>query len=139
MKVAYWLVGILLGVPVLILLVTYGASELGGEVVTLDRAEPNGEVSQVRVWIVDKDGSAWIEHGASDSHWMSQLNQSPTVVVQRDGKAVRYQGSLDPEAHALYHKLRRDKYGWADQTIELMGAGSAASCVGIPVRLEPAS
>ena len=39
MKILYWLLGIVLGIPVLLFGTIYAASELGGEVVTLTRAE----------------------------------------------------------------------------------------------------
>ena len=138
LKVIYWVVGIVIGVPALVLIVTYGASELGGEVVTLERAEADGGASQVRIWIVDDAGMSWIEHGDANSFWITQLTDSPTVVLQRGGETVRYVGTPDPSSHDLYHKLRSEKYGWADQVVALLGGGDAAECQGVPVRLQTA-
>ncbi|NOX51105.1 MAG: hypothetical protein GXP16_11320 [Gammaproteobacteria bacterium] len=135
MKVLYWVIGIVLGVPALLVIVMYGASELGGEVVTLDRAEENGDVSQVRVWIVDKNGLSWIEHGEAESHWIVQLLDSPNIVLTREGRTINYIGTSDPDSHDLYHQLRRQKYSWADQVVGLFGGGSA-KCSGVPVRLQ---
>lgn len=135
MKVIYWLVGFIVGVPVLLLAVMYGASELGGEVVTLDRAEANGDVSKVRIWIVDKDDLSWVEHGEAESFWITQLADSPGVVLSREGQTTKYVGMPDPNAHDLYHQLRSEKYGWADQVIALF-AGDPAECQGVPVRLQ---
>ena len=138
MKVVYWLVGVVLGIPALMMIVMYGASELGGEVVTLDRAEASGDVSQVRIWIVDQDNQSWIEHGDADSFWITQLPESPSVVLSREGRSTNYVGTPDPNSHDLYHQLRSQKYGWADQVVALFSGGSA-ECEGIPVRLSSAS
>ena len=79
MKVITWLLAVILGLPILFFALIYAASELGGEVVTLSRIEANGEVSQVRVWIVDEGDKAWIEHGAPDAYWISHLSEEPEL------------------------------------------------------------
>lgn len=135
MKAMYWLLGIVLGVPALLLLVMYAASELGGEVVTLDRAEEDGDVSQVRIWIVDKNSMSWIEHGEAESFWITQLPESSNVVLSREGRTTSYVGTPDRNSHDLYHQLRREKYGWADRVVALF-VGGAAECQGVPVRLQ---
>jgi len=104
--------------------------------VVLDRADAAGESSHVRVWIVDEGDNAWIEHGDADAHWIAQLQDDDRVTVERSGMSVDYQGRADPKSHELYHRLRRAKYGWADQMLEMLG-GKAADCTGVPVRLEP--
>ena len=134
MEVVYWLVGLIVGIPALLMIVMYGASELGGEVVTLDRAEANGDVSQVRIWIVDQDNMSWVEHGDPGSFWITQLSESPDVVLSREGQTSKYFGTADADSHDLYHQLRSAKYGWADQVVALF-TGSAAECQGVPVRL----
>lgn len=134
MKYVYWFIGLLVGIPALLIAIPMVASELGGEVVTLDRAEENGESSRIRVWIVDNDDAAWIEHGDSESYWMGRLRSSEEVVLDRSGQTQRYEGTLDPDSHDLYHDLRRQKYGWADQLIEMF-SGGRETCDGIPVRL----
>lgn len=137
MKVMVWLLGVVLGIPTLFLITMYGASELGGEVVTLDRAEANGDVSRVRIWIVDSDGMSWIEHGEAESPWITRLSESPNIVLARGGRTSTYAGTPDRGAHDLYHRLRREKYGAADQIIDAL-LGSAADCEGVPVRLQRA-
>ena len=135
MRALYWVIGVVVGVPVLLALVMYGASELGGEVVTLDRAEADGGASRVRIWIVDQEGLAWIEHGDPDAYWISLLAEAPDVVLTREGRKVSYLGTPDPDSHDLYHQLRRQKYGWGDRLVGLFGGGTAA-CSGVPVRLQ---
>ena len=136
MKVLYWLLGIVLGIPTLLFGTIYGASELGGEVVTLARAESNGDASQVRVWIVDENGTSWIEHGDADSFWITQLSESPDIALTRAGRTTNYTGTPERDSHDLYHQLRREKYAMADQILELLGAPGVDECEGVPVRLQ---
>jgi hypothetical protein len=134
MKHIYSFLGLLVGIPVLLIGIPIAASELGGEVVTLERAEEEGESSRIRIWIVDSDGASWIEHGDSESYWMNRLKTSNEVILDRAGQSQPYEGTLDPGSHDFYHDLRRQKYSWADQLIELL-SGGRESCDGIPVRL----
>jgi hypothetical protein len=134
MKYIYSFLGLLVGIPVLLIGIPIAASELGGEVVTLERAEEEGESSRIRIWIVDSDGASWIEHGDSESYWMNRLKTSNEVILDRAGQSQPYEGTLDPGSHDFYHDLRRQKYSWADQLIELL-SGGRESCDGIPVRL----
>ena len=134
MKYIYSFLGLLVGIPVLLIGIPIAASELGGEVVTLERAEEEGESSRIRIWIVDSDGASWIEHGDSESYWMNRLKTSNEVILDRARQSQPYEGTLDPGLHDFYHDLRRQKYSWADQLIELL-SGGRESCDGIPVRL----
>lgn len=134
-KMIFWGIGITLSVPILYLVVLYGASELGGEVVILDRPEVSGEESQVRIWIVDQGGTSWIEHGDAESFYLSTLTESSRVILTRNGETLSYVGKQDDDAHDLYHKLRLEKYSWADQLIALLTRGKTA-CEGVPVRLQ---
>jgi hypothetical protein len=134
MKYVYWFLGILVGIPVLLIAIPIVASELGGEVVTLERAEEDGESSQIRIWIVDNGDASWIEHGDAESYWMRHLQTSDEVILDRGEQTQSYEGTPDPDSHQLYHDLRRTKYGWADQLIELF-SGGLESCDGVPVRL----
>jgi hypothetical protein len=65
MKYVYWVLGLLVGISVLLIGIPIVVSELGGEVVTLERAEEDGESSRIRIWIVDNNEASWIEHGDS--------------------------------------------------------------------------
>ena len=94
MKAMVWLLGVILGIPTLLILVLYGASELGGEVVTLDRTESSGDVKQVRIWIVDANGTSWIEHGDPESSYIARLAQSPNLVLKRGGSPGELYGSV---------------------------------------------
>ena len=57
MKIFFKLVVILVSIVILYGVVMFSVSELGGEVVTLIRPEPDGTTKEVRVWIVDVDAN----------------------------------------------------------------------------------
>lgn len=134
MKILYWIVGVVLGLPLLGFAAMYAASEAGGEVATLHRPLAQGGVSEVRVWVVDQGSDAFIEHGDESAYWFVGLADSAQLVVQRNGQTNTYLAMPDPDAHELYHQLRRDKYGWADQVVAVFAPDTTA-CPGIPVRL----
>lgn len=135
MKFVYWLIGSAFSIAILLFGVTYLASELGGEVVTLSRAQADGSNSDVRIWIVDENDAAWIEHGDPEDFWFARLAQTPELVLTRGGTTNTYLAVADPDSHTLYHQLRENKYGWADQLLAWLGA-SAEDCQGVPIRLQ---
>lgn len=116
--------------------VLYGASELGGEVVTLHKSLEDGSVRKTRIWIVENTEGVWIEHGDASSYYMTQLNDDSTLTLERDGAIQKYVAELDPNAHVTYHELRRKKYGWASAIVDAVG-GDENTCGGTPVRLSP--
>ena len=134
MKYAYWFLVLIVALPAVLFLIPMVASELGGEVVTLERPEENGEPSHIRVWIVDSNGTSWIEHGDAQSYYLSQLQPGGTVILERGGQVNTYVGSKDPASHDLYHDLRREKYGWADQVIEAFSGSRSFRSTSTPSR-----
>ena len=136
MKWLYAAIGILAAVPLLYFVVMYAASELGGEVVVLHRAAEDGSINRVRLWIVADGSGTWIEHGSPDAAWIARLAHDPVVTVERNGVPRQYRASPDPASHALYHRLRQDRYGFADRLLEVV-AGDPDACPTAPVRLEP--
>ena len=135
MKIIGWILGVVVGLVVAFMALIYGASELGGEVVTLTRAEADGSTSRVRLWIVDEGDSAWIQHGAPDAYWLTALGEGGQLSLERDGAIRVYKATPDAGACARYHELRRQKYGLADEIVGLLSP-SGATCQGVPVRLE---
>lgn len=113
------------------------ASEFGGEVATLLRAEPDGSVTRVRVWIVDLDHQSWIEHGDGKAFWLTRLASSSEITRIRDGTKRSYIAVSDIDAHDTYHRLREEQYGLADKIVDIGSFGFSAkgSCQGVPVRL----
>jgi len=134
LKVIVVLISVVIGYGML----TFGLSELGGEVVTLVRPEVDGSNKNIRVWIVDADNKSWIEHGDSESYWIKQLTNDSELLIIREGEEKKYLAFADRDSHDLYHNLRREKYGFSDKMLDILafGAISKENCEGIPVRLE---
>ena len=132
-----WLViaiGILVGIPLAYVVAMYGASELSGEVVVLHRTAEDGSIDRVRLWIVGDDTGTWIEHGSPDAAWITRLAEDPVVTVERHGEPRQYLAMADPASHALYHRLRAEDYGLADEIVA-MSQGGTEACDATPVRL----
>ncbi|MEM7217225.1 MAG: hypothetical protein AAF515_02600 [Pseudomonadota bacterium] len=129
------LVRILIGVALIGVLYTgviFAVSELGGEIVVLQRPAADGSVDEIRLWIVDDGDRALIKHGQADAYWMQRLASNPTVRLTREGELRTYGAAVAPESRDRYDELRRAKYGWADATLAvLMGPDAEA----VPVAL----
>ena len=81
MKILLWSMAIIIGLPLLFFILLYGASELGGEVITPQRTNSDGSSGHIRIWIVDLGDSSWIEHGDHQAYWITQLSESPKVTL----------------------------------------------------------
>jgi hypothetical protein len=130
-RIAVWLVILVLAFGGAI----YGASELGGEVVTLHTHDGPKEVA-TRLWVVEDGGFLYLRAGDPGSRWLRRIQTDPEIVVERDGVATRYRGVPvldDPEQPARIHALMREKYGFADRIVSVLGDRSLS----VPVRLVP--
>ena len=138
MKIIFKLVVILVSAAILYGVVMFSASELGGEVVTLIRPEPDGSTKEVRVWIVDADDQSWIEHGDRDSYWINQLAEKSEISLVRDDEEEKYLEVSDVNSHDLYHRLRKEKYGISSKIVEILSFRLIRidNCNGIPVKLK---
>ncbi len=125
-----------IAVAMVYMVLMLAASELGGEVVTLLRPNEDTSISETRVWIVDTGTFEMIEHGEAEMGWLKVLKHSPNIEIRSGGQLVNYSGKLAVEQHALYHKLRREKYGVADQIIEWLSMTPASECAGATVVLK---
>ena len=134
MRILFKIISEFVALVIAFFVLMLGLSEIGGEVVTLTKPLESGEQQTVRLWIVDQDGSAWLEHGDPSSFWIKNLSKNPQLTVERNGKTEIYQAMADPDSHELVHKLLRDKYGAIDAVIRLLG-GEADRCPGVPVHL----
>jgi hypothetical protein len=138
MKFFLKVIVVLISVVIAYGVLTFGLSELGGEVVTLVRPEVDESNKNIRVWIVDADNKSWIEHGDSESYWIKQLTNDSELLIIREGEEKKYLAFADRDSHDLYHNLRREKYGFSDKMLDILAFGvkSKENCEGIPVRLE---
>ncbi len=115
----------------------YGASELGGEVVTL-RTHDGAKEAVTRLWVVEDAGFEYLRAGDPGSGWLRRIISDPEVVVERNGVEKRYRAVPimdDPTQPARIHALMREKYGVADRIVSLLGDRSLS----IAVRLVPDS
>ena len=138
MKFFLKVIVVLISVVIAYGVLTFGLSELGGEVVTLVRPEVDESNKNIRVWIVDADNKSWIEHGDSESYWIKQLTNDSELLIIREGEEKKYLAFADRDSHDLYHNLRREKYGFSDKMLDILAFSSISkeNCEGIPVRLE---
>ena len=138
MKIFFKIISILVSISILYIAIMFSASELGGEVVTLIRAEPDGRSKEVRVWIVDAKEQSWIEHGDRQSYWINQLTEKSEVSLVREGKEEKYIAVSDVNSHDLYHELRSQKYGISSKIIDILSFGQVKkdNCNGIPVKIK---
>ena len=65
----------------------------------------------------------------------SAVSQSAELKLHRQGQRQTFLGVMRPDLHAQYHRLRREKYGWADQFLETLTFSDVDSCKGMLVEL----
>jgi len=129
------ILAVLLTLAMVLGLGIFGASELGGEVVTLHTSAPAGEATR-RIWVVDDGGRAWLRSGNPANAWLAQIDANPDVVVERNGESTRFRAVPvrdDPTARDRIHALMREKYTWADRIVSLLGDRTKS----VPIRLDP--
>ena len=144
----------------LYVLTIFVASEAGGEVAELYRPSESGQIEPVRVWVVDTNDGALIEHGDPNDWWIKNLTNRPTLKLRRSQRdfddtdysqqspnrpaasgpsratAQTYSARAAPERCAEYLKLRRAKYGFSDQLIGwLTLSGFRSTCTPVQLRL----
>lgn len=114
-----------------------GASEMGGEIVTLRTRDAGGEWVETRLWVVEDDGSAWLRAGGPTSGWFVRLEAEPAIEVERGGTTATYTAVpvRDPVRRDRTHALMAEHYGLADRIIGLIRDGDQS----IAVRLDPAT
>lgn len=126
----YGLLGVV-GVLLLLQGMMFVASE-SAEVVVLSIPEENG-VREVRLWVVDHDGSAYLR-GDEQSGWMLPLKAADTIELERDGRSVVYQARLAVELRDDVNALMLSKYGWRERYINfLLGDRDTA----MPIEMVP--
>ena len=127
--------GAIVGLGVVFLGLVFGLSEAGGEVVTLETRDAEGEPSVTRLWVVDHDGDAWLRSGMPTSAWFVRLEANPEVRVTREDTTRRYRAEpvRDPAVRDRIHALVAEKYGFAESFIAATRDGTQS----VPIRLVP--
>jgi len=120
---------------VIFVAVTFGASEFGGEIVTLETSDAEGGTAETRLWVIDHGGAVWLRAGVPTSGWLIRIEQNDAVRVTRANQARRYRAVpvYDPAVRDAVHRGMLRKYGWAEQLIATVRDGSQS----VPVRLDP--
>jgi len=132
------LVGIVVGILIAVLVgfagLIFGASELGGEGVTLYTTDAAGAEHVTPLWVVEFEGAQYLRSGAGPSGWYLRLQERPDVRVERGGEVKRYRAVPQPEKVRAVDALMAEKYGVADRIVDLIRDPSKS----VAIRLEPA-
>ena len=129
-RILGWSVGIVLALALGVFVLQTVASE-SGEVVVLHTRQ-DGSEETTRLWVVERDGDAWLRSGAGESGWYGRLVADPQIVLERAGQRLSCVAEPTPAARDEINALMAAKYGWRDQLIGLL-VGSRDGA--IPVRL----
>ena len=134
MKLVGIVVGISLAVVVGFVGLIFGASELGGEGVTLYTTDAEGVEHETPLWVVELDGAQYLRSGSGPSGWYRRLQERPDVRVERAGEVKPYRAVPQPEKVRAVDALMAEKYGVADRIVDLIRDPSQS----VAIRLEPA-
>ena len=120
---------------VIFLCFVFGASEFGGEVVTLHTHAANGADKTTHLWVVDDVGFAWLRAGVPTSAWLRRIEANPDVTIERGGQLEHFKAVpvREPAVRNRIHELMRQKYAWSDRIAGLLRSPDGS----VPVRLEP--
>ena len=132
MKVAFWIVGVLLALIAAVFGLQLLASETG-EVVVLHARDAGGEEVATRLWVADHAGSPYLRVGADGSGWYARLTANPAVRVTRAGATRSFLAVAEPALSDEINSLMRAKYGWRDELMAMLVGGRDGA---IPIRLQ---
>lgn len=104
-----------------------------GEVVVLRTADPEGQLHETRLWVVDHQDAVWLRAGHGGSSWFRDLERNPSVQVERGGETLDVRAVPMPGEQAAINARMAEKYGWAESYIGFFFSRDSA----IPIRLEP--
>ncbi|HTO54814.1 MAG TPA: hypothetical protein VMR50_15620 [Myxococcota bacterium] len=126
--------GLILLAGILFVCVIFGASEFGGELVTLHTHDGAADRT-THLWVVDDVGFQWLRAGVPSSGWLKRIEADPDVTVERKGQSAHYHAVPihDPVTRDRIHALMREKYAWADKLVSAIRDPNGS----VPVRLEP--
>jgi len=87
------------------------------DVVRVITVDPDGDVRETKVWIVEHAGSAWLR--TSDSRWLANLRRDPNLELRAGDQVfeLRAQEVEDSELLARVDAAMRAKYGWSDRVV----------------------
>jgi len=102
-----------------------------GEVVVVDTGQ-----SEVRLWVVDHDGSQWLRRGGGVTGWAAELGDE--VRMTREGITKVYRPVIfqDVESRTRINDLTLEKYGLSERYLWVIGFGTETT---VPMRLDSKS
>jgi hypothetical protein len=128
------IVGALVALAVIVIGLSFVASESGEVVVLKTKSEHATQPDhETRIWVVDEDGKQWIRAGDPHSTWLVAIQRDPLVEVVRGEKSAAYTAVPDVASRARINTLYAAKYGWADAYIAMLFGRDDAT----PIRLDP--
>ena len=132
MKLALKILGGLVLLLALIVVVEVIASE-SGEVVVVTTVDADGNPAETRLWVVDREGSAYLRSGSPQSGWFQRMQANPAISVVRGEETLQAIVEPDVSLRDTVNGLMREKYGWADAYISMLFGREDAT----PIRLVP--
>jgi hypothetical protein len=86
-------------------------------VVHIVTVDPDGDVRDKKVWIVQYAGSAWLRTG--NSRWLANIRRDPQVKLRSAEQLLelRAEEVTDAAARAGVDAAMRAKYGWQDRVL----------------------
>ena len=127
-------IGVLIAL-VLVMSLSFAASELGGEVVTLTTTDAEGDSHETSLWIVEDEGSLWLRASNPGSGWLKRITAKPDVELSRGGESTRYRAEIVRGRSDRINEKMAEAYGWADSVIGVMRDSSST----MAIRLVPLS
>ncbi len=118
MKTLHTLGALIVALIAAICLLIVIASE-SGEVVVITTRDTAEGAQQTRLWVVDHDGDAWLRAGSPASGWFRRITANPNITVQRGENSFSALAEPATDATETINALMDEKYGWADDCIDL--------------------
>ncbi len=91
-------------------------------VAVIETRTPEGGQRSTHVWYVEPNGELWLEAGRPENGWFLDVQKSPAVEFESDGRTLRYiaQPVEGEPARSRIRSLIREKYGFRDRWVDLI-------------------
>jgi hypothetical protein len=123
--------------PVVLFFALYATFAELEEVVVLKAIDRNHQAANLRLWVVDRDGAAWVTmpHAKADEHGLSEVR----VELLRNGetRCVQVSRIEDRETVNEVHRLRHEKYAVQRIATSIGLFGREAGKNTVTLRLDP--
>jgi len=107
------------------------------EVVSLFVADPSGGEANLRLWIVDHEGSPWVTMGADKADRYNLSGQQADLLRAGTRSCVQMTRYDEREIVNTIHRLRTDKYAVQRFAIQIGMFGDDANPTTVALQLKP--